>query len=55
MRMAEENLSKAEACDAVLSENLYGLEVDPRCTQIAAFNLALTGLEAFQLSKVASP
>ena len=25
----------------VLRENLYGLEIDPRCTQIAAFNLAL--------------
>jgi hypothetical protein len=26
----------------VISENLHGLELDPRCTQIAAFNLALT-------------
>jgi hypothetical protein len=25
----------------VLAENLYGLEIDPRCTQIAAFALAL--------------
>ena len=29
------------ACDAVLRENLFGLELDPRCTQIAAFALAL--------------
>ena len=27
---------------AVLSENLFGLELDARCSQIAAFNLALT-------------
>ena len=30
-----------DACDAVLRENLFGLELDPRCTQIAAFALAL--------------
>lgn len=34
-------MSAAEACDAVLRENLFGLELDPRCTQIAAFALAL--------------
>ncbi|MCG2739618.1 MAG: BREX-1 system adenine-specific DNA-methyltransferase PglX, partial [Syntrophaceae bacterium] len=41
MRKEEEGLTNAEACDAVLRENLYGLELDTRCTQIAAFNLAL--------------
>jgi hypothetical protein len=41
MRMEEEGLSAADACMAVLRENLFGLELDPRCTQIAAFNLAL--------------
>ena len=41
MRMEEEGLSAAEACVAVLRDNLFGLELDPRCTQIAAFNLAL--------------
>ena len=41
MRMAEEGLSAADACVAVLRDNLFGLELDPRCTQIAAFNLAL--------------
>ena len=41
MRMAEEGLSVADACEAVLRDNLFGLELDPRCTQIAAFNLAL--------------
>lgn len=41
MRMEEEGLSKADACDAVLRDNLFGLEIDARCTQIAAFNLAM--------------
>jgi hypothetical protein len=41
-RMEEEGLSKREAISAVLRDNLFGLEIDPRCTQIAAFNLALT-------------
>ncbi len=40
-RMAEEGLSHSAAVDAVLKDNLFGLEIDPRCTQIAAFNLAL--------------
>ena len=34
-----------EACDAVLAENLFGLELDPRCTQIAAFALGPGGME----------
>lgn len=42
LRMTEEGLSKEEATDRVIAENLHGLEIDPRCTQIAAFNLALT-------------
>ena len=42
MRAAEERLSLVEAVTAVLRENLFGLELDPRCSQIAAFNLALT-------------
>ncbi|MBS0265405.1 MAG: SAM-dependent DNA methyltransferase [Planctomycetes bacterium] len=41
LRMHDEGLSAREACDAVLRENLYGLELDPRCTQIAAFALAV--------------
>jgi hypothetical protein len=41
LRMDDEGLSAGEACDAVLAENLFGLEIDPRCTQIAAFALAL--------------
>jgi hypothetical protein len=41
LRMRDEGLSPREACDAVLRDNLFGLELDARCTQIAAFNLAL--------------
>jgi hypothetical protein len=41
MRMDEEHFSLKEALAAVLRENLYGLEIDARCSQIAAFNLAL--------------
>jgi hypothetical protein len=39
-RMQEEGLSGEQAVDAVLRDNLFGLELDNRCTQIAAFNLA---------------
>ncbi|MEX1049640.1 MAG: N-6 DNA methylase, partial [Akkermansiaceae bacterium] len=41
LRMAEENLDAPAAVAAVIRDNLFGLEIDPRCTQIAAFNLAL--------------
>ncbi len=39
-RMAEDGLSRQAAVEAVLRDNLFGLEIDQRCTQIAAFNLA---------------
>jgi len=42
LRMHEEGLSKEVATDKVIAENLHGLELDARCTQISAFNLALT-------------
>ena len=42
LRMYEEGLTKEQATDKVITENLHGLELDARCTQIAAFNLALT-------------
>lgn len=42
LRMAEEGLSARDACNAVLRDNIFGLEIDERCTQIAAFALALT-------------
>ena len=41
LRMEEESLSLQGAIRAVLRDNLFGLEIDPRCAQIAAFNLAL--------------
>ena len=41
MRMTLEDLDAYEAVDAVLGHNLHGLELDPRCVQIAAFALAL--------------
>jgi hypothetical protein len=42
MRMELEGLSARKACDAVLQENLYGLEIDQRCVELSAFALALT-------------
>lgn len=42
LRMAQEGLSARDAVDAVLRENIYGLELDYRCVQIAAFALALS-------------
>ena len=41
LRMEEEELGVEAAVRAVLSDNLFALEIDPRCTQIAAFNLTL--------------
>ena len=41
MRMALEGLDATQAVDAVLRENLHGLELDQRCVAIAAFALAL--------------
>ena len=41
LRIAQEGLSARDAVDAVLRENIYGLELDYRCVQIAAFALAL--------------
>ena len=41
MRMALEGLNAAEAVDAVIRDNLHGLEIDARCVEIAVFALAL--------------
>ena len=46
MRAEEEGLSPADAQDAVLRDNLFGLELDPRCTELAAFNLVLAAWKA---------
>ena len=41
MRMALEGMSAGESVDAVLRDNLHGLELDRRCVALAAFALAL--------------
>lgn len=41
MRMESEGLSAKEAVNRVLSENIHGLELDPRCVEIAVFAVAL--------------
>ncbi len=41
LRIHEEGVSVETAVEAVLHDNLFGLEIDPRCTQIAAFNVAM--------------
>lgn len=40
IRQEDEGLEVTQASDYVLRDNLFGLEIDPRCTQIAAFALA---------------
>ena len=42
MRMERDGLSARAAVDAVLRENIHGLELDQRCVELAAFALALT-------------
>ena len=46
MRAEEEMLSPTEAQDATLRDNLFGLELDARCVQIAMFSVALTAWKA---------
>jgi hypothetical protein len=41
LRIEGEGLNEQAAVAAVIEDNLFGLEIDPRCTQIGAFNLAL--------------
>lgn len=43
MRMEEERLVAAEAARRTLQDNIFGLEIDQRCTQIAWFALSLVG------------
>ncbi len=42
MRMERDGFSAKAAVDAVLRENIHGLELDQRCVELAAFALALT-------------
>ncbi len=58
MRMEEERGTAAENIHAVLKDQIHGLELDQRCCQIGAFNLALTawklaGLQQLPPLKVA--
>ena len=46
MRAEEEGLAPVDAQDAVLRDNLFGLELDPRCVQIAMFAVALQAWKA---------
>ena len=46
MRGEEERLSSVDAQDAVLRDNLFGLELDSRCVQIAMFAVALQAWKA---------
>jgi hypothetical protein len=46
MRSEEEGLAPVAAQDAVLRDNLFGLELDPRCVQIAMFALAVAAWKA---------
>ena len=48
LRMEEEDLPVNDAIRAVLRDNLYGLEIDPRCAQVAAFSVAFA---AWKLAK----
>jgi hypothetical protein len=46
MRTEELGETAVEAQDAVLRDNLFGLELDPRCVQIAMFAVALQAWKA---------
>ena len=46
MRAEEEGLTLVDAQDAVLRDNLFGLELDSRCVQIAMFAVALQAWKA---------
>ena len=46
MRVEEEALAPVDAQDATLHDNLFGLEIDPRCVQIAMFAIALQAWKA---------
>ena len=44
LRMEEEGVATEEAIFSVLRDNLFGLEIDPRCTQIAGLQPGAGGL-----------
>jgi hypothetical protein len=55
MRAEAEGLEPAAAQDAVLRDNLFGLELDPRCTQIAMFALALEAWKQGGFRQIPTP
>ena len=55
MRMEEEDIDEIAASDAVVRDNLFGLEIDPRCVQIAAFAVALAAWKVGGYRKLPLP
>jgi hypothetical protein len=55
LRMEEEGLSAQDAVAAALRDNIHGLELDPRCTQIGAFNVALTAWKLAGFQQLPAP
>jgi hypothetical protein len=55
MRAEEEGTSPAEAQDAVLRDNLFGLDIDQRCVQITAFAVALAAWRSGGYRSLPSP
>ncbi len=55
MRVEEEGLSTIDAIDAALRDNLFGLELDPRCAQIAAFGLIFAAWKAGGYRRLPAP
>lgn len=41
IRMEVENLSARDACNNVITQNIFGLEIEKRCVEIAVFALAM--------------
>lgn len=46
MRMEEERVPIEVAAESVICDNIFGLELDPRCTQLGAFALAFDAWKA---------
>lgn len=55
MRAEEEGTTPSEAQDGVLRDNLFGLDIDQRCVQIATFALALAAWRTGGYRSLPSP
>lgn len=55
LRATEEGISYAESVRAVLEANLFGLELDGRCVQIAAFAVAMTAWRIGGFQRLPTP